>query len=177
MSRGLGDVYKRQVVDVGGGQGVLLAAVLRAHPHLRGVLFDQPAVVAGAAPVLRAAGVADRCEVVGGDFFAAVPAGGDVYLLSRILHDWDDARATALLRVLHRAARPGARLVVVERVLPPGDAPHPGKLIDLTMLVMLGGRERTEAEFRALLAGAGFSLTRVVPLPDGGWSAVEGTRR
>jgi len=165
------------VVDVGGGQGGLLAAVLRAHPHLRGVLFDQPQVVAGAAPVLRAAGVADRCEVVGGDFFAAVPAGGDAYLLSQILHDWDDARATALLRVLHQAARPGARVVAVERVLPPGDAPHPAKLGDLNMLVLAGGRERTEAEFGALFAGASFELTRIVPLPEGAWSAVEGTRR
>ena len=106
-----------------------------------------------------------------------MPAGGDAYLLSQILHDWDDARATALLRVLHRAARPGARVVAVERVLPRGDAPHPGKLSDLNMLVIAGGRERTEAEFGALFAGAGFELTRVVPLPEGDWSAVEGARR
>ncbi|MDQ3701986.1 MAG: acetylserotonin O-methyltransferase [Chloroflexota bacterium] len=166
----------RTVVDIGGGEGALLAALLRSHPHLQGILFDQPAVVAGASAHLQAAGVAERCQIVGGDFFAAVPEGGDAYVLSQILHDWDDARATVILKNCHRAGHPGARVIAVERVLPPGDAPHPGKLTDLNMLVLLAGRERTEAEYRALFAAAGFELTRSVPLPEGGWSAVEGIR-
>ena len=155
----------RTVVDVGGGHGAQLAAVLAAHPQARGVLFDQPHVVAGAGPVLREAGVEGRSEVVGGSFFEAVPAGGDVYVLSRIIHDWDDAQATAILRTCRGAMGPDARLLLVERVLAPRNAPDPGKLMDLTMLVMLGGRERTAAEFGALYAAAGFRLTRVLPLP------------
>jgi SAM-dependent methyltransferase len=166
----------RLVVDVGGGQGALLAAVLRAHPHLRGVLFDTPAVVAGARRFLDAAGLADRCRIVGGDFFASVPEGGDAYLLSQVLHDWDDERAAAILRSCHRAARPGARLIVVEQLLPPGDTPHRGKLLDLQLLVMLGGRERTEAEYRRLFTAAGFESTSARPLgPE--LSVLEGIRR
>ena len=155
----------RTVVDVGGGQGALLAAVLAAHPQARGVLFDQPEVVAGAAPLLRAAGVADRCAVVGGSFFEAVPDGGDVYLLSRVIHDWDDAQATTILRACRRAMGPAARLLLVERVLAPGNTPDPNRFSDLNMLVMLGGQERTAAEFAALYQAAGFRLTRVLPLP------------
>lgn len=166
----------RTVVDVGGGHGALLTAVLAANPHLRGVLFDQPAVVAGAEDHLRAAGVLDRCQVVGGDFFEAVASGGDAYILALILHDWEDERAAAILRQCHRAMAPGGRVLVVERVVPPGDGPHPSKLLDLHMLVLLGGRERTEAEYGALLAAAGFAMRRVVPLPGGTWSVVEGVR-
>ena len=163
----------RTVVDVAGGHGALLAAVLAANPQARGVLFDQPHVVAGAAPLLREAGVADRCEVVGGSFFEAVPEGGDVYLLKIILHDWDDAQATAILRTCRRAMPETARVVVVERVLAPGNAPDPAKLVDLTMLVMVGGRERTAAEFATLYQAAGFRLTRVLPT-TAGVSLIEG---
>jgi hypothetical protein len=155
------------VVDIAGGHGALLAAILAAHPQARGILFDQPHVVAGAAPLLRAAGVAGRCRVVGGSMFEAVPEGGDVYLLKLILHDWDDAQATAILRTCRRAMLETARVVVVEAVLAPGNAPDPGKISDLTMLVMLGGRNRTEAEFRALYAAAGLHLTRVIPTTAG----------
>jgi hypothetical protein len=157
----------RTVVDVGGGNGALLAAILAAHPEARGVLFDQPHVVAGAAPLLRAAGVAARCAVAGGDFFEAVPAGGDVYLLKAIVHDWDDAQAAAILRTCRRAMTPEARVVLIERVLAPGDAPDPSKFHDLNMLVMLGGQERTAAEFAALSRAAGFRLTRVLPTAAG----------
>jgi len=163
----------RTVVDVGGGQGAQLAAVLAAYPRARGVLFDQPHVVAGAAPLLRAAGVADRCAVVGGSFFEAVPDGGDVYLLSRVIHDWDDAQATAILRTCRRATGPDATLLLVERVIAPDNAPDPTRFSDLTMLVMLGGRERTAAEFGALYAAAGFRLTRVLPT-GAGVSLLEG---
>jgi hypothetical protein len=163
----------RTVVDVGGGHGALLAAVLAAHPGARGVLFDRPHVVAGAPEPLRAAGVAARCTVVGGSFFDAVPAGGDVYLLKNVIVDWDDAQATAILRVCRRAMPADARLLVIQRVLAPGDAADPATFGDLNMLVMAGGQERTAAEFGALYAGAGFRLTRILPTAAG-VSLIEG---
>jgi hypothetical protein len=163
----------RTVVDVGGGHGAQLAAILAANPQARGVLFDQPHVVAGASPLLREAGVAGRCEVVGGDFFEAVPEGGDVYLLSRVIHDWDDAQATAILRTCRRAMGLDATLLLIERVLAPGNAPDAGKLHDLNMLVMLGGQERAAAEYAALYQAAGFRLTRAIPTAAG-VSLIEG---
>ena len=164
-----------KIVDVGGGHGLLLGTILRAHPAARGVLFDLPQVAAGARPLLEALGVAERCETAGGDFFAAVPDGGDVYLLAQILHDWDDERCRVILGTIHRAMRPDGTLLVVEQVLPPGDEPSFGKWLDLHMLVLLAGRERAEAEYRALLGGAGFELTRVVPTRSGA-SIVEAAR-
>ena len=156
-----------RVVDVGGGQGRLIAALLRANSELRGTLFDLPSVVAGAPRVLAEADVADRCEVAGGDMFEAVPAGGDLYVLSRVIHDWEDARATAILGNCRRAMGRRARLVLVERVLPDRVEPTPAVqsqvLSDLNMMVRTGGRERTEGEFGALLAATGFRLERVVP--------------
>lgn len=151
-----------KVVDVGGGHGTMLAAVLAAHPAARGVLFDQPGVVAGAAEVLRDAGIADRCEVVGGSFFEAVPDGGDAYLLKAVLHDWDDAEAEAILRNCRRAVGPDGRLLVLERVVAPPNEDPEAKFFDLFMMAVTGGRERTEEEFATLLAGAGFRLDAVV---------------
>jgi predicted O-methyltransferase YrrM len=151
------------VVDVGGGRGALAIGLLEAHPHLRGVVFDQPAVVAGAREAIAAAGLSERCAAVGGDFFAAVPDGGDAYLLKFILHDWDDARSTAILGACRRAMPAGGRLLVVESLLPPGNAPSFAKSQDVNMLANLGGRERTEAEYRALYAAAGFTLTSTIP--------------
>ena len=151
------------VVDVGGGRGTLIAAILRAHPTARGILFDQAHVVAGAEPVLAEAGVADRCERVGGDFLATVPEGGGVYLLRRIIHDWDDNRAIAILRNCARAMAPGARVLVAETIIPQGNEPSWAKFLDLQMLVMTGGRERTAEEYRGLFAAAGLVLTRVIP--------------
>jgi hypothetical protein len=142
------------VVDVGGGQGGLLAALLRAHTGLNGTLFDRAEALAGAEHRLRAAGVSDRCRAEAGDFFRAVPAGGDVYLLESVLHDWDDARATAVLASCRLAMRPRSRLVVIERCLHEGE-PSPGDLMDLHMLVIHGGRERTAREYAALLEAAG----------------------
>lgn len=152
------------IVDVGGGRGSLLAGILRAHPSARGVLFDQPPVVAGASAVLSAAGVADRCAIVGGSFFDSVPRGGDAYILSVVIHDWDDAPAIAILSTCRRAMSPPSRLLLVERVLPvrPGDDVGP-YLQDLNMLHSLTGRERTEDEYRSLLAASGFRLVRIVP--------------
>jgi ubiquinone/menaquinone biosynthesis C-methylase UbiE len=151
------------VVDVGGGYGALLSAILTRTPGLRGVLFDRPEVVEGAKSSLASAGVLDRCEVVGGDMFVEIPRGGDAYVCSRVIHDWDDERATVALRNCRRVLAPSGALLVVEEVIPPGDAPSYGKLSDLNMLVGPGGQERTEAEYRALYTAAGFTLTRVMP--------------
>lgn len=151
------------VVDVGGGNGSLIAAVLQANPELRGILFDLPHVVRDAAPALAAAGIADRCEVVGGDFFAAVPAGGECYMLARTLMNWDEGRVLTVLRNCRRVMPPAGRLLVVEPVLPAGSVSAADAFNDLHLLVMGGGRMCTEAEFRLLLAEAGFSLTRVLP--------------
>jgi len=158
---------RRCVVDVAGGQGALLAAILSRHPHLRGVLFDQPHVVAGAAPVLRAAGVEGRCEVVGGDFFTSELPAGDAYVLKAILHDWEDAPATALLRNCRRTLAADGRLLLVERVLAPPNEGAAGKLSDLNMLVSPGGQERSEAEWAALLDAGGFRLAGVTPTAAG----------
>lgn len=151
------------LADIAGGHGTLLAGILRANPAMRGVLFDQPQVIAGATERLAAEGVAGRVELATGDFFAEVPAGADAYLMKYIIHDWDDERALAILANCRRAMPDGARLLLVETVIAEGNAPHFGKLLDLEMLLFTGGRERTEAEYRALLARAGFRLTRVVP--------------
>ena len=155
------------VVDVGGGYGTLLAAILRGNPRARGILLDQPGVIAGAAGLLAAAGVADRCATAGGDFFAAVPAGGDAYVLAQILHDWDDERCVAILRQCRRAIPDHGTLLVVELVLPPGEEPFFGNWLDLHMLVMTGGCERTATQYDALFRAAGFRLTRVVPTLPG----------
>lgn len=155
------------IVDVGGGVGQLLAMILRANPSARGVLFDQPHVVAQAGPVLDREGVADRCVVVSGDIFAEVPSGGDTYILSRVIHDWDDAHALAILRTCRRAMRPDATLALVEMVLPNrierSATAEEQTLGDLNMLVRTGGRERTQDEFRSLLDSAGFELSGVTP--------------
>lgn len=152
------------LVDVGGGHGAVLTAILRAYPGMRGVLFDVDHVVAGARQRIDAAGLANRCLTETGDFFAAVPAGGDAYIMKHIIHDWDDERASIILRNIRAAMgdRRG-RVILLESVLQPGNAPDFGKIIDLEMLAMPGGRERTAEEFGALFAGAGFELTRIVP--------------
>ena len=163
------------LVDVGGGQGQLLAAALVADPGLRGVLFDRPEVLPGAEAFLASTGVRDRCEVVGGDFFVGVPAGGDAYVLAMIVHDWPDELAVAILRSCHRAMAPGARLWLVEMVMQPGDAYDRAKLMDLHMLVIFGAQERTEAEYRALLEAAGFAGVAVHPT-ETPYSVVEAVR-
>jgi hypothetical protein len=167
----------RRLVDVGGGHGELLAAILKPNPAMRGVLFDLPQALEGARAHLEAAGVAERCEVVAGSFFESVPAGGDAYLLKSVLHDWSDDRSLAILGACRRAMTGQARLLVVERLLPERMQPCAEHrwvaASDLNMMVALAGRERTEAEFRSLFAGAGFSLVRV---SQAGWrfSVMEG---
>ena len=152
-----------RIVDVGGGHGGLLHAILTANPKLRGVLADQPAVVAGAT-VLRTGSVASRCEIQGVDFFVSVPEGADAYIMKWIIHDWNDEDSLRILRNCRNAIRSDGVLLIVDSVLKPPNEPDPGKLMDLNMLVMAPtGRERTESEFRDLLSKAGFSLTRFIP--------------
>jgi 2,3-dihydroxybenzoate-AMP ligase len=145
----------RRVVDVGGGRGYLLSELLPRYPGMTAVLYDQPAVVAEATAVLDAAGVAGRVDVRGGDFFAEVPTGGDAYLLSMILHDWDDERAVRILSAIRQVLPPGGRVLVIDAVLPEGDRSHDGRLLDLVMLTLHGGHERTESQFAALFEKAG----------------------
>lgn len=155
------------IMDVGGGQGTLIAAVLKAYPTQRGILFDQPHVVAGARDVLAKAGVANRCEIIGGSFFEGVPTGADALMLKNVLHDWSDEDSIAILCNCRRALPDSGRLLVMDGVIPRGNDPHPRKLLDLQMLVGAGRRERMEDEWRALLAEAGFILTRVIPTATG----------
>jgi hypothetical protein len=155
------------IVDVGGGRGGLLAAILSANPHLQGVLFDVPTVVVAGADeeLLSGAEVADRCKVVSGDFFDSVLEGADAYLLSAVVQAWDDDQAVQILRTCRAAIADTAYVLLAEIVLPDGPAPSMGKLADLEMLVMTaGGRQRTEAEHRALLARVGLRLTRIIPV-------------
>jgi O-methyltransferase domain/Dimerisation domain len=154
----------RRLVDVGGGAGVLLEAIVRSTPGLDGVLVDLPEAVARAAQRFAAAGLDGRVECEAGDFFAAVPPGADAYLLSRVIHDWDDADARRILTCCREAMGPHARLLLVEALMPEraDDAPEAIRM-DLHMLMLLGARERTEAEYRALLADAGLALQRAVP--------------
>jgi O-methyltransferase domain len=155
----------RVIADIGGGQGTLLAAILGRHQHLRGILFDVPDVVPRAAGVLRDAGVADRCDIVAGDFFAGVPDGADGYLLANVLHDWDDGEAVQILRACRDAMRSGGRVLITERLIPeePRDA-VPVLLSDLNMLLVSGGQERTSAEYGTLLTAAGLRPGRVLPV-------------
>jgi hypothetical protein len=152
------------VADIGGADGTILSFLLAGDPARRGILFDRPQVVPAASRLLAGRGLADRVSIVAGDFFEAVPA-ADVYVMSKILHDWDDESCRRLLASIATAARPGARLVVLEQVVPEGDQPHMSKLLDLTMLVMTGGKERTAAEFEELFASAGFRLDQIIQTP------------
>ncbi len=153
----------QSVVDVGGASGNMLAALLSHHAHLRGVLYDLPHVVRDAPALLEARGVASRVTIESGSFFERVPAGGDAYVLSHIIHDWNEEQCLTILGHCRRAIGRDGRLLIVETVLPEGDTPHQGKLQDLVMLVFPGGQERTEAEYADLLGKADFRLRRVVP--------------
>jgi len=160
------------VVDVGGGRGGFLASLLTAHPDMRGILLDQPHVVAGAGELLADAGVVDRCSVVEGSFFDEVPAGADAYVLKSVVHDWHDADAAAILRVCRRAAGDNGVVLVVERELAPPNEGFAAKLSDLNMLVGPGGQERSRDEFEALFDAAGLRLVRAVEA-DVGRSVLE----
>jgi hypothetical protein len=155
------------VADIGGGNGAFLARILARYPAMRGVVFDQQHVVAGAAPVLAESGVADRCEIVGGSFFEAVPEGADAYILKAVLHDWEDDDCVRILRVCRQAMAPGAALLVVEREIGRPNEEPDAKFGDLNMLVGPGGRERSAAEFAALFAATGFEFTGYTPSAAG----------
>jgi SAM-dependent methyltransferase len=163
-----------KIVDVGGGNGALIAAILEKAPRAAGVNFDLPPSAERAKANLGARGLAGRCEVVGGDFFESVPAGGDAYALKMIVHDWDDARSIAILKNVRKAIRPDGRVLIMESVVDPASgAGAPAKLLDINMLVMTGGRERTADEFAALYRASGFELVRVV-LANPMLSVIEG---
>jgi hypothetical protein len=164
------------LVDVAGGHGLMITTILKANKKLRGILFDLSNVTTGAATLLRSGGVADRCQIVSGDFFSSVPEGGDAYIMKHIVHDWDDERATQILRNCHNAMRPDGRVLIVEAVIPPGNAAHFGKLLDLEMLALTPrGRERTRAEFQDLLQRSGFRLKRIIAT-ETHLSVVEGVK-
>ncbi len=156
-------------VDVGGGNGSTLIEILRAAPQARGIVFDLPGVAERTAPLIAAAGLSGRCRAEAGSFFDAVPRGADAYILRHIIHDWDDDKSIQILRRCRdgaAAASPGAqrgKVLVVESVIPPGDEPHPGKWLDVIMLAVPAGRERTKAEYEKLFAAAGLKLNRIVP--------------
>ena len=153
------------LADIAGGEGALLAAILRRYPEMRGLLLEQEHVVAGARKRLERSGLSDRCNAAAVDFFKSVPAGADAYLMKSIIHDWDDERAITILRNCHEALRnvERGRLVLVEPIVPPGNQPHMSKLADIQMLVMTGGRERTREEFQRLFGQSGFRMTTLVP--------------
>jgi hypothetical protein len=161
------------VIDVGGGSGNLLATILAANPSVRGVLFERPQVVPEAERNLKAAGVANRCELVAGDFLETVTAGGDVYIVSHCIHNWDEQSCVRILANCRQAMLPHGRLLIVEAVVRAGDAPDPAKLLDLAMLVVPGGEERSEDEYRTLLDRSGLRLTRVIPTRTPSGSIIE----
>jgi hypothetical protein len=162
--RSLYDFSKfKTVVDIGGGHGGLITEILQSSRNAKGILFDAPEVISGARDRLESAGISDRCEAIAGDFFKAVPAGGDAYVLKWIIHDWNDEQATTILKNCRAQMGPDARLIIVDCVVPETAEPHFSKFIDLNMLVMTGGKERTAKEFEQLLTASGFQVLQVIP--------------
>ncbi len=153
----------RNLVDVAGGDGSLLIDILKANPSIHCTLFEEAHVLEEAKQKMKAAGQAERCQYISGDFFQSVPPGGDTYILKWILHDWDDERSRKILENCRKAMPENSKLLVIEITIPSGNEPCFGKLVDLNMLVMTGGRERSEKEFRSLLEASGFKITTIVP--------------
>ena len=164
-----------KVVDVGGGNGFLITLILKANPQVTGVLFETPAVIQDAKNHIEAAGLAARCDTVAGDFFESIPGGGDAHLLGHVIQSFDDDRSVTILRNCRRAMAKQGKLLLVEPVIAPGNVPSFAKLLDLHMLVVTGGRQRTEAEYRTLLGAAGLLLTNVL-LTESEESVIEGVR-
>lgn len=152
-----------KLVDVGGGHGGLLASILAKYSNVKGILYDTPAVVAGAEKLLADYGVIDRCQIVGGDFFESVPAGADAYIIKQVIHDWSDEQCIAILKNCRKAMKEGGKVLLVEEIILGGNEFSLGKFVDLQMLVVASGCERTEKEYRALFNKAGFELGRIVP--------------
>ncbi|MDR4496484.1 MAG: acetylserotonin O-methyltransferase [Candidatus Scalindua sp.] len=158
----------REVVDVGGGFGALLTSILKKHPGIHGVLFDISSVIQGAKDRLEKEGLLNRCTIVAGDFFNSVPQGGDLYILKSIIHDWDEADCLRILKNCHKAMGTRGKILLVEWIMPEiVDNATNGVNLDLTMLMVSGGQERTEREYRALFDSAGFQLNRIIPTPSG----------
>jgi len=164
------------IVDIGGGRGTLISSILRAYPTARGKVLDLPHVIELGKRLIAQLQLQDRCELIPGDFFKDVPSGGDAYVLKWILHDWNDEESIAILKNCHRAMQPDGRLFVVEAIVPPRNEPSFHKLMDINMLVMTGGRERTEAEFKELFDASGFDLVKVHVTPME-LAVLEGVRR
>jgi len=163
----------KTLADIGGGNGSVICAILKKYPAIHGILFDLPAVVERARANIRAAGLDGRCQVVAGNFFEAVPPAADAYIMRHIIHDWDDDESLPILRNCRQAMSRGGKLLVVEGVVPPGNEPSISKFFDLAMMVLPGGMEGTEEEYRQLFEAAGFRLTRIVPTKT--WvSVIEG---
>jgi hypothetical protein len=163
------------LTDVGGGHGALMAEILEAYPVMKGVIAEVPVVVKGAEGFIRTRGLDARCQVVACDFFEGIPPGSDAYLMSHILHDWNDSKCQRILKNCHTAMKPGTTILVVESLIPPGNEFSIAKLLDLEVFVMGGGRERTEGEFRYLFDSSGFTLSRVIPTQES-VSVIEGIR-
>lgn len=162
------DFSQSQVlVDVGGGHGALMRGILATDPGSRGILFDQPSVIAKAGAPIEAAGLTDRCELVGGSFFDSIPSGGDTYTFKRIIHDWNDELSTVILQNCRKGIAETGKVLLIETVIPPRNEPSLGKIEDVSMMLVTGGMERTEAEYQILLASAGFRLTEIFPTTSG----------
>ncbi|MDJ0618181.1 MAG: methyltransferase [Calothrix sp. MO_192.B10] len=164
-----------KIVDVAGGHGTLISSILKANPAMSGILFDIPEVIEGSKQSIKAAGLENRCELVAGDFFKSVPSGGDAYILSTVIHDWNDENSIAILKNCHEAMVENGKLLIVEMVIPSNNEPFFGKILDLTMLAIHGGLERTKAQYQDLFAAAGFKLTNVFPTKSP-LSVIEGVR-
>jgi hypothetical protein len=165
----------RKLVDIAGGHGLLLAGILKANPQTQGILFDLPFVIEGAGELLEKEGVRHRVELASGDFFQSVPSGADAYMMKHIIHDWDDDSSIKILRNIHSAMNENGKVLIIEMVVPEGNEPHPAKALDILMLVIEGGKERTKDEYRKLLEASGFRLARVIPTKSP-YSVIEGER-
>lgn len=154
----------RVIVDIGAGNGSVSAAILRRNPHLQAIIFDQPQVISGASAALIAGGLGQRCRLAAGDFFQSIPIGGDVYMLSNVIHDWDDSSSLRILRNCKAVMTPKTPLILLEAILPPHGEPSGVVMSDVNMLVMLTGRERTLDQYSTLLEGAGFRLLKTIPI-------------
>jgi O-methyltransferase domain/Dimerisation domain len=162
-----------KLVDIAGGHGLLLAGILKAHPRMQGVLFDMRYVIEGAGKLLEKEGVSSRVELASGDFFESVPPGADAYTMKHIIHDWDDEHSIKILQNIRMAINKNGKVLIVEMVVPEGNEPSASKFLDIQMLVMETGRERTKDEYRRLLEASGFRLTRIIPTKSS-YSVIEG---
>ncbi len=164
------------IADIGGGNGSKISSILQSYPNMQGILFDLPHVVERTRPNIEAAGLSNRCQLVDGDFFQSVPAGADAYIMRHIIHDWDDQKSLTILKNCHGVMLSGNKLLLVESVIPPGNDQFMGKFLDLTMMLIPGGKERTENEYHELYDKAGFDLVQIVPTSTE-VSVIEGVRR